>query len=824
MNRSIRAGILLLILCVARIETAHAAAVRALPAPPVALLRVTFDAPGDRDRLLALNLDVLRVRDSRGADLLAWPGTLETLRHGGFDFEVVHADYGQALAREAGVTPKAATNLISVPPFGSGSMGGYYTLAEVNTWLDDFVATDPNGIVSAVVQIGTSRQGRPIRAVRIAKESLPDHSRPRVLYTSLTHAREPGGMQALLYYMDKLKSLYGVDPDLTYLVDQREMWFVPVMNPDGYAINEATFFGSGSFGMWRKNARDNNGNLVVDPNEGVDINRNFGFQWGFDNIGSSGTPSSQTYRGTSGFSEPETQAIRDFCILHGFRTAENYHTFSELCLYPWGYSGTDTPDSGYYIRLADDMMRDPKYSYGVPADILYSVNGDANDWMYGEQAAKPKVFAVTTEVGDQNDNFWPPAARILPLADSQFRANTVLAYAAGIYVSAESATLVSDDGFLHPNGDAEIAITLRHSGIDASTGGLTVHATTAATGITITDPTSTFASMSPGTTALAGADLIGVSADATVPEGTRVPLELTITDTGSYVRHDVVMVTVGQPITVFNDAGSSLANWTVTPGTWGIQSVGGDPMFSDSPAGDYSGGENASLALTAPLNLTGGSAAFLHFDTQWDLEGGYDFARVEISTNGGGSWTALPGIHTRVAHGTSGAYNGGTQNAGTVGYDANQRFFVGEVVDLSAYAGLSNVRLRFRLTSDFGTERDGWYVDDVRVLVYPQDTTDAGDPSATHDRLAVAAASANPFRDRVRLVATFPATSAFRAAVFTVDGRLVRLLATGMAAAGPHELVWDGKTASGSEAPSGTYLVRIETAAGSAVHRVVRLR
>jgi hypothetical protein len=132
--------------------------------------------------------------------------------------------------------------------------------------------------------------------------------------------------------------------------------------------------------------------------------------------------------------------------------------------------------------------------------------------------------------------------------------------------------------------------------------------------------------------------------------------------------------------------------------------------------------------------------------------------------------------------------------------------------------------LRFRLRSDFGTERDGWYVDDVRVLVYPEDTTDAGDPASEFDRLTVLPASANPARGEIRVVAHFPRTSAFRAAVYRVDGRLVRWLGASMAAAGRIELVWDGSGADGTAAPSGTYLIRIESSTGDAVQRVTRLR
>jgi carboxypeptidase T len=820
--------ILSLIVCLAfgSASGARSASAREAVSPPVELLQVTASTTATRDRLQGMGLDIVEVRPGVWVRLLGWPGDRERLLEAGFDVQVLEADYGRARARAQGVTAKPApARPASLPAFGNGSMAGFYTTAEVDAYLDSMATHDTAGIVSSVVVTGTSGQGRPIRAIRIANESAPDHSRPRVLYTALTHAREPGGMQNLLYFIDQLVQRYGVDPDFTYLVDQRELWFVPIVNPDGYAINENTFFGSGSYGLWRKNARDNNSDGQITGADGVDLNRNFGYQWGYDSAGSSGTPASTTYRGPAAFSEPETQVLRDFCILHGFSMAQNFHTYHETTLYPWAYSGSTTPDHASFVRWADDMMRDSHYSYGLPVEILYPVNGDSNDWMYGDQVAKPKVFAMTTEAGDQNDEFWPPASRILPIAYANLRSNVVLAYIAGVYVHAEAAALVSGDGWLHPDGDAQVSITLRNDGLLSSNGAVTVTATTTTPGITITDPTSTFANMAAGSIATpAGTDLLGLHADGSVAAGTIVPLALEIRDAGSFVRHDTTCVTVGAPLVVFaDDASAGLGHWTSTGG-WGIQTVSGNPLFSDSPSGNYAANADTRLTLASALDLSGGAKAFLEFTTQWDIEGGYDFGRVEVSTNGGSSWTALPGRLTRSGHGTTGGYAFGTQTLGVPGYDATQRFMVPERIDLSNYAGLTDVRLRFRLTSDSGVQEDGWMIDDVQVLVYPMDATDVEARDGGHTRIAFETAGVNPFRSSTRWIATFEAPTRFRAAVYSVDGRLVRVLAAGIAAPGSRELVWDGRASDGAAVASGTYLVRLESDAGTLTRRVVRLR
>jgi hypothetical protein len=823
----LRTSILLLLLaafpCVPAAQTGVTDADRAVP-----LIRVLLEKPDDSRRLKELGLDIIAMRPDEWADVLGWPGAERDLNGAGLSHRVVESDFGRALAVRNGVAlPPRRDRLtpLSVPPPGMGSMGGYYTLAEVNALLDSLAASDAQGIVSAVDSIGASRQGRPIRAIRIASEASPDHSRPRVLYTSLTHAREPGGMQSLFAFIDRLIDGYGTDPNLTYLVDHREMWFIPVINPDGYVRNEQTWFGTGSFGMWRKNLRDNDGNGTINSSDGVDLNRNFGYQWGFDNIGSSPTPGSQTYRGPSAFSEPETQALRDFSVAHQFSTADNYHTFGEMCLYPWNYNGQDTPDSDFLIRLAEEMMTNAHYAYGTAPDILYGVNGDANDWMYGEQSTKPKTLAMTTEIGDETDYFYPPPSRIVPLAELQIRPNIVLAYAAGIHVRAEGAEILSGDGFLHPGLSAPVSVTLRNQGLLATDGGVTVTASTAAPGITVTDPASTFPPLPPGTTAPpSGNDFIEISASPSVPAGTVVDLVLTINDQGDYALRDTVTVTVGEPVVVLSDdASQGLARWTAAGG-WGIQVVSGDSLFSDSPAGFYTAGTNRTLTLAAPLDLSGGLAAFLTFRQTWDIERGYDCGRVEVSTNGGSSWTALGGRMTRPGHGNTGAYSGGVQGPGEPCYDATQRIEETEIIDLTPWVGLTDVRLRFRLSSDGGLQRNGWYVDDIEVRVYPEDVSAAPDPVAVSPVTTLSPASPNPFQGGTRLSASFDRPAVFHAAVYTVAGRLVRVLASGIAGAGDRDLYWDGTAAHGRPAPAGLYYIRVQGDGWHLTRAVTRVR
>ncbi|MFZ5981119.1 MAG: M14 family zinc carboxypeptidase, partial [Candidatus Zixiibacteriota bacterium] len=146
---------------------------------------------------------------------------------------------------------------------------------------------------------------------------------------------------------------------------------------------------------------------------------------GFDDIGSSPYPSSETYRGTAAFSEPETQNIRDFIIAHNFIITIYYHSYSNLVLYPWGYDASPTLDNEVFNGLGDSISNFNNYEHGY--DILYVVNGYSDDWGYGEQTLKDKNFSMTIEVGGETDGFWPPTYRISTLVSENLEPNLFIA-------------------------------------------------------------------------------------------------------------------------------------------------------------------------------------------------------------------------------------------------------------------------------------------------------------------------------------------------------------------------------------------------------------
>lgn len=289
-------------------------------------------------------------------------------------------------------------------------MGGYPTLTEINALIDVIVTDHPD--ITSKVDIGPTIDGRPMWAIKISDNPGVDEDEPEVLFTSAIHAREVITPLVLLNVMDSLTDKYPGDPYIQYLVDNREIWFILNANPDGYYINE--LISSTGGGMYRKNGRDN-----LDGTFGVDLNRNFGYKWGYDDIGSSPDTDDPTYRGTGPFSEPETQNIRDFTIAHEFVLDVYYHAYSNLVLWSWGWDMSKTDDEDIYVGLGDSVCYFTGY---VPnyIDPLYPVNGGSDDWNYGEQTLKDKSYSFVIEVGTYDDYFWPPTYRIEPLVNENY--------------------------------------------------------------------------------------------------------------------------------------------------------------------------------------------------------------------------------------------------------------------------------------------------------------------------------------------------------------------------------------------------------------------
>lgn len=242
-------------------------------------------------------------------------------------------------------------------------------------------------MVDTPTSYGTSYEGRNLYYVRITNAGS---GAPAILFDALIHGREPGGNSAVIDFAQWLTTEYGNDTMATFILDNAQVYFVPMVNVDAYIEN-----GPGG-GMQRKNM---NFTTPV-ASSGIDLNRNWGYMWGYDDSGSSPDPYDETYRGSAAFSEPETQALRDFIETINPLGGFNYHTYGGYFLYPWGYVNQPTPDQTTFQAWGQQMADPIGYEYGRSGQVLYSVNGEACDWQYGQHG----MMFITPEVDD--DGFW----------------------------------------------------------------------------------------------------------------------------------------------------------------------------------------------------------------------------------------------------------------------------------------------------------------------------------------------------------------------------------------------------------------------------------
>ncbi|MEL7361602.1 MAG: M14 family zinc carboxypeptidase, partial [Bacteroidota bacterium] len=683
------------------------------------------------------------------------------------DVPDLEAAYSAQLPQRQAMLRAMRGQAFDLDRFEFGSVGGFYSFEEVVAKLDQLHDDFP-GLITEKVSLGQSYEGREIWMVEVSNNPGTDEGEPEVLYTALHHAREPQSMATVVYFLVYLLENYGVDPEVTYLVDNRRLVFVPVLNPDGYVYNETTDPSGG--GLWRKNRRPVSNGAV-----GVDLNRNYGFEWGRDDLGSSPESFSNTYRGTAPFSEPETAAVRDFVEARRFRTAFNYHSRGNLLIYPWGYEpDLYTPDSARFSDLSAVMTLANDYTAGTVNQVLgYIVNGTSDDWMYGEQSTKPPILAFTPEVNDRvADGFWTPPDRIEARAKENIDANLVLAWTAGGFPDVRVRSLAESpqtctgcaNGFIDPGDLVTLDFDLRNLGLEAL-GSTTVRLVSTSTSFEGTDTRG----VEPLATGAETPVVLTATVTETAPLGLAEGLAVEV-DLGSVVRrYPVQPVLVGTALAQFEDDAANLNAWR-NEGTaaWGIDGPGsvGRSAFSDSPGARYQDDVVASLVLGEPLDLTGAATAFLTFDTRWDIEAEYDAGQVLVSTDGR-SFTPLAGRFTRPGTGF------GAQVEGAPVYDGVQSTWVREEIDLSAYAGESSVTIAFQFQSDGSVNGDGWFVDEVAVVTLVDGRTVDTEGSPSEVALTLGAPYPNPTANGLTVPFTMPEAAAVRVEVLDVLGRRV---------------------------------------------------
>jgi hypothetical protein len=708
---------------------------------------------------------------------LKHPNALETLRNGGYDImainkgasaEIIADDADFQRLQTAGLDPvivhqDLVTFYQSRNPL-TATMGGFRTFSECIAYMDSLHAQYPN-LTTARDSIGYTYQGRAIWMMKISDNPDIDEDEPEIMINGLIHAREPMGMESTIRYMAYLLENYGVNDTITDWVNSREFYFIPIINADGYEYNRQTNPNGG--GMFRKNRHG----------QGIDLNRNWGYMWGFDNTGSSPYPSDETYRGESAFSEPETQSMREFIISRHFSIAMNFHSAAGLLLYPWGYVDFVTPDNPVFEAIASEATQQNGYSIGPPWLLLYNTNGDANDWQYGEQTEKPKVFAFTEELGTSEDGFWPNIDRIDPIWLDALEVLRVFTAAADNPYS-----------IMPPNAPVLDSIG------DVFTSTYTVSWTDSDT--------------------------------LNVPEAYELK---------EYTGFQRISDDFENPNSYWNLDGFERSTSRHHAGSYSLFS-GSDNNY------------NGLATLNYPTTVAAGDSII--FWTWYSIESGWDYAYVQLSTDGGATYVNLPGNIT-----TNNNPNGQNEGNGITGSSSGWR--QGKF-PLSNYVG-QNVRIRLRYRTDGAQLNEGFYVDEyspvdcyqneavldsnitenhyviidqpegqyyyqVRArdmqgqwsgfsnletaIVHPQSVDDNNPLPA---EISLSQNYPNPFNPSTQISFRIPVRSRVELVIYNISGAKVRTLVSSAMEAGEYDVVFDGRDGKGQTLSSGNYFYRLKT-------------
>lgn len=641
------------------------------------------------------------------------------------DWDSYYSSLPKMTQTERDAAIRQSAELYNVSHSIYGTMGGYMTYAEVVSKLDSMRTEYPN-FISAKFSIGTTLQGRALWAVRITKNPDAPTGRPEVLYHALIHAREPESMETQFYYFYWLFENYGVDPLATYILENREIYWIPVFNADGYVYNQ-THNPTGG-GMWRCNVHNNGAGCGH-----VDLNRNFGIYqfWNSPNGGSSTDSCSGgqgTYRGRNPFSELETQNIMNFVNSRNFNASFGAHTYGNYLIKPWAWSDpSPTPDDAKFnLYLSDMKASNPVYTTGTPSQTVgYMVRGGSDDWYYNDSAhVGHHIFAITPETGN---DFWPAQSEIIPLAEGMLYNNQYMSLIGGPFVNPLSTTFNQPTYTQGQSGTYKVVF--RNKGALAANN-VSVSWTSTNSGITIPNTLFTYPSLA---SFAADSSLFSFTISPLIQSNSAIPTQLTVKIDTTTIYSVAAYVFVGTPvIVVLNDSATSFSNWTRSPGgTWNTTTAQfhtPPSSFTDSPGGNYSNNIDNSMILASPIDASTTPGLILSFYHKYTTEAGYDYCRVEVSSDNGTTWRLVRD------------YNG------TLATWTQQSF------DISSYAnGSSQTKIRFRLISDPGVTADGWYVDDILVRGYSiAQTPDTGIITRPNS-FTFAGVTGRVFRDSIRI-------------------------------------------------------------------------
>ncbi|MBL7739101.1 MAG: T9SS type A sorting domain-containing protein [Chitinophagaceae bacterium] len=729
-------------------------------------------SPSERQEVIAL-LQLDHFRQANGI-IYAEIGEedLARLKASGFKYEVLIEDVGADLENknkpyfearkkgwididgkptEKGIASKVAfeqtggliNNIIPTPAAFQvyGTLGGYYSYAQMVTAMDNLVTAYPSLVQKT--SLGKSVENRDIWCIKISDNAGTDETgEPEVLYMGLQHAREAIGGSSMIFFMQYLCENYTVNSRIKDLVDNREIYIIPCMNPDGWEYNRSTNPNGG--GGWRKNRKVIRA-APAPVQYGVDLNRNWGVDWANCSAPILGSPTScgsgtntsatETYWGASVFSEPETQAVRDFTLSHHLVAMIDQHAYGPYYSLPFGRPSLhNTPDSLSAVQQ--------QFYTAVPAlmgtyngmragnsiqSVGYEVAGGVKDWMLKGSigtGTKGMVYGMTGEgaagggSGGTYSNFWAPASQITYLCKGMCYQNLQLAYAAGSYVEINDA-----DDIAVSVKTGSFNFHIRRLGLADQP--VTVSLIPIENIQTVGSPVA-ISSLPNYYDTYTGS--ISYNLFSSLTNGQRVKFAWKV-ETGGYTYYDTVTKFYNPVQLLYDDMEATFStNWTAAitpagPAGWGFTSSSayqGSKSMTESTSGNYTTSSTRTATYTGgtgSFNLSDATAAYLTFWVKHRAENFRDRLQVQVSTNGT-TWTPLAGGTTIQEPVT---FDGITIN-GQPSLTGIRENWTKEVFDLDAYKTFPTVRLRFQFLSDadgsgFDFEMDdGFYIDNVKVI------------------------------------------------------------------------------------------------------------
>lgn len=636
--------------------------------------------------------------------------------------------------------------------FSFGSMGGYYTYEEAFQVMDSLAAKFPN-IIKPKATIGNflTFENRSLYWYKISDNPNVDEAEPEILFNALHHAREAITLSQTIYFMAYLCENYATNPEIKFMVDNAEIYFIPIINPDGYKYNQNTFPNGG--GMWRKNRRNNGSDF------GVDLNRNYSLGWGVNNTGSSGNTNSNTYRGPAPASEPEVQAVQSFVNSHNFKIAQSSHSFGNLWVYPWGYLSANCDDSVQFRAMAAELTKHNSYKAGIDQETVgYSTNGSSDDWLYGDPS-HGKILCGTPESGEATDGFWPLQNRILPLCREMN------------YFNLTSVKFLLSHASVQDLSDRLIGGTQQSLPFELNNLGLSPNASFTLSLVPISNNIVNVSVPKVFTNLAIQAKVVDSfsyqMASATANNAlVKFALEL---DNGYVKKVDTLVKYFGNKVVLFNDDCSTMNNWSST--MWNTASPGFNSAscLSDSPFGNYDPSTFSEITLKNFISMTNIVRAELRYRVKFSTENNLDFVAVQAVTNAGPQ--DLCGQYTQIYSSAN--------NSGDEAYNGIITDWKYESINLDPLVAANQIKLQWALQSDAGLEMDGIQIDDIRVSALtknPESISSIGDkqtfcyPNPTNGNIYVP--------DNVQLLAVV--NSQGQSIPFQIQDQMVELKVPGL--------------------------------------------